>query len=318
VVGVLDAHGRSIHYLRISVTDRCNLRCCYCTPHHGGEAPVPRSQVLRYEEILRIAQAALACGFIKFRLTGGEPLVRAGVADLARKLRRLPGLRSLTMTTNGTLLEHHAQDLRDAGIERLNVSLDALDRDVFDRITGGGDLDAVLRGMEAARAAGFGEVKINVVIIRGINENQIPAFVEFGTSTGMQIRFIERMPFPGSQGEGVSGAEVRRRIEELVELTAVYDDSAPRVRAFKTSDGARFAFISPLTDSFCLSCNRLRLTATGFLRQCLLSEGGVDLRAVVRSGQGQTALEEAIRKAVRLKPLCPQGMPESSMSRIGG
>ncbi|MCK4548140.1 MAG: GTP 3',8-cyclase MoaA [Candidatus Eisenbacteria sp.] len=317
MISLIDSHGRSINYLRISVTDRCNLRCYYCMPPQGV-TPVRHSDVLRYEEIVEIARAALACGFTKFRLTGGEPLLRAGVLDLARDLARLPGLSSLTMTTNGTLLEKFARALREAGVQRLNVSLDALDSDLYRRITRGGDIRMVLRGIEAARSAGFEGTKINTVMIKGTNEDEIPAFVRYSAETGTQIRFIEKMPFPEIPGEGLTGAEVRQRIEQLVELSPEEDPSAPRVRAFTASNGGRFAFISPVTDSFCVSCNRLRLTSTGFLRQCLLCETGVDLRAIVRSGRDQAALRKAIREAVLLKPLTPQGTVESAMNQIGG
>jgi len=317
VVRLVDRHGRSIDYLRISVTDRCNLRCRYCMPPEGIET-VSRSEILSYGEILRIARAAVACGFVKFRLTGGEPLLRAGVIGLARDLHSLPGLRSLTMTTNGVLLERYASDLIEAGVKRVNVSLDALDPGVYREITRGGNVTVVLKGIETARRVGFDAVKINVVIVKGLNEDQIPAFVRYSTETGLQIRFIEKMPFPGSLGEGCSGADVRRRIEDMVKLVPRDDKGGPRVRAFDAPEGGRFAFISPMTDSFCLSCNRLRLTATGMLRQCLMSEGAVDLRSLVREHEDPEPLEEAIRRAVRDKPLKPEGFPESAMNCIGG
>ncbi|HID90183.1 MAG TPA: GTP 3',8-cyclase MoaA, partial [Anaerolineae bacterium] len=283
-----DTYGRPIQYLRVSVTDRCNLRCVYCMPEEGIPL-ISHEEVLRYEEIVRVVRIAVEMGFVHVRLTGGEPLVRKGIVDLVRELACIPGLDDLSMTTNGILLARHAEDLARAGLRRVNISLDTLRPDRFRRITRWGRLEDVLEGREAALAAGLRPVKVNTVVVRGLNDDEVVDLARLTLEPDWHIRFIEVMPLgEGAHwaGDGVvSAAEIRRRIEAaLGPLTAVRGEAGAGPARYYRLPGAEgtLGFISPVTEHFCHACNRLRLTSDGRLLPCLLSGVAIDLRTPLR------------------------------------
>lgn len=302
---LVDRHGRAIRYLRVSVTDRCDLRCRYCMAEEMQF--LPRSEVLSLEEIALIAERFVARGVTKIRLTGGEPLVRRDALELVRRLGRSvgAGLDELTLTTNGTQLATHAAALAQAGVRRINVSLDSRDPAMFRHITRRGDLAQVLDGIAAARAAGL-TVKINMVALKGLNDAEIPAMLDWTSAQGMDLTLIETMPI---------GAIDEDRADRFVPLTRVLDDlSAQFDLSRDTHDsggparywrvggtGARLGLISPLTGNFCDSCNRVRLTTEGKLFTCLGHDDQVDLKAAIRGG-GLTAVDAAIDAALAAKP----------------
>lgn len=302
---LIDAHGRAIHYLRISVTDRCDLRCRYCMAEQMTF--LPRSALLALEEIAIIAERFIARGITKIRLSGGEPLVRRDIAELVQRLGSHvgDGLDELTMTTNGTRLAEHAAALVAAGIRRVNVSLDSLDADTFRFITRHGDVDQVVGGILAARDAGL-RVKINAVALAGLNEAQIPAMLAWCVAEGLDLSLIETMPL---------GQIDEDRTDRFVPLGRVFDDLAarfPLVRdSHRTGGPARYwrvegsdtrlGLISPLTANFCEGCNRVRLTTDGKLYACLGHDDQVDLKAALRGG-GIAALDAAIDHALAIKP----------------
>ena len=306
MTGVLDSWGRNINYLRISVTDRCNLRCIYCMPPEGLRQ-MPQGEILSYEEIRTVVQAAAELGIHKVRLTGGEPLVRAELPQLIRMLRQIEGIRELSLTTNGTLLKKSALELRQAGLSRVNVSLDTLRADRFRHITRVGELKDVLEGIEAAKKAGFDPVKINTVVMRGINDDEILDFARMTNSEGWHVRFIELMPF-GDVAQSVPSVELRQRIELVGKLEPCPDfngivSNGPAV--YYRLDGAKgvIGLISPLSEpSFCSRCNRLRLTPDGKLRPCLLAEEEVDLKMPLRNRVPLAQVKRLILKAVASKP----------------
>jgi len=325
-----DAYNRPISYLRISITDRCNLRCVYCMPPEGVDWR-PHEEVLRYEEIETIVRAAAELGISKVRLTGGEPLVRLGIADLVRMLARIPGVDDLAMTTNGILLARYAEELTEAGLQRVNVSLDTLRPERFQRITRHWRLEDVLAGIEAARLAGLEPVKINTVVIRGMNDDEVVDLARKTRETEWNLRFIELMPV----GNGVTGdwrervvtaAEIRERIKAaLGELEPAKMPTGGGPARYYQLPGARgtLGFITPISEHFCYQCNRLRLTADGQLRPCLLSDREIDLRTPLRQGAGVAEIKRLILKAIESKPMqhhleeCQ--LPEKrAMSEIGG
>ncbi|MCG5539744.1 MULTISPECIES: GTP 3',8-cyclase MoaA [unclassified Halorhodospira] len=301
---LVDAHGRRIDYLRLSVTDRCDLRCLYCM---GGEVRfVPRSEILSLEELEQVAVAVVGLGVRKVRITGGEPLLRRGVLGLARRLGAIDGLEELVMTTNATQLARYARELRAAGVQRLNISLDTLDADRFRQLTRTGRLDQVLEGIESARGAGFKRIRLNTVAMRGRNDDEILSLVDFALARGMDISFIEEMPFGDAQrhvrGEAFMGsAEVRSLIERRYDL----EDAEPRPaagpsRELQVSGSAtRVGFISPHSGCFCPACNRVRVTVEGLLLPCLGDEGAVDLRGILRAGDDAVTVRERLRAGVR-------------------
>jgi cyclic pyranopterin phosphate synthase len=338
----LDAYNRPISYLRISVTDRCNLRCIYCMPEEGVPWR-PHEHVLRYEEIETIVRAAADLGITKIRLTGGEPLVRLGLVDLVRKIAQIDGIDDLAMTTNGVLLAQHAQDLADAGLHRVNISLDTLDPDRFRRITRCGRLEDVLDGIEAARLAGLRPIKINTVVIRSMNDDEVVGLAAKSLEAPWwNIRFIELMPV-GSGGlvtqawekKVVTAREIRQRIESaLGELkpAKIRAGNGP-ARYYRLSGGAgnppdgnrtgTVGFITPVSEHFCYKCNRLRLTADGQLRPCLLSDQEIDLRTPLRGGADADEIKALIVEGINRKPmhhhLAEHLHPENrAMSQIGG
>jgi len=303
MTGILDSFGRSINYLRISVTDRCNLRCLYCMPPEG----VPRishNEILSYEEIRTVARAAAELGVNKIRLTGGEPLVRADLPELIKMLSQIEGIRELSLTTNGTLLKNCALNLKKAGLSRVNVSLDTLKPDRFQYITRLGELKTVLEGIEAAKEASFEPVKINTVVMRNINDDEILDLARMTYEDRWHVRFIELMPFKGAT-EFVPSSELRRHIGLLGKLEPCPSITGNGPARYYRLSGARgtIGFISPLTEtSFCSRCNRMRLTPDGKLRPCLLGEDEIDLRTPLRSGASTEELKRFILKAVASKP----------------
>ena len=304
---MIDPFGRAISYLRVSVTDRCDLRCFYCMSE--DMTFLPKSDLLTLEELDRLCSTFIAKGVRKLRLTGGEPLVRRNVMSLVRSLSRhldTGALDELTLTTNGSLLEKFAAELKDSGVRRINVSLDTLDAAKFSDITRWGDLSKVLRGIEAARAAGL-KVKINAVALKNINEDEIPALIEWAHGKGMDLTLIEVMPM-GDIGEGrieqyVPLSLLRARLASRYTLTDLPDDTGGPARyAHVAETGGRLGFITPMTHNFCESCNRVRITCTGTLHTCLGQEDASDLRKPLRASPDNELLSAAIDQAIGLKP----------------
>ena len=302
----LDPFGRNINYLRISVTDRCNLRCIYCMPLEGVPQ-MSHSELLSYEEIQTVVRAAAELGINRIRLTGGEPLVRAELPELVRMLSRIEGIEELSLTTNGVFLKKYALELKQAGLSRVNVSLDTLKADTFRYITRLGELQGVLEGIEAAKKAGFEPVKTNTVVMRGINDDEILDFAKMTYEDGWHVRFIELMPFKGV-AEFVPSIELRQHISLLGKLEPCASITGNGPAMYYRLPGARgtISFISPLTEtSFCSRCNRMRLTSDGKLRPCLLREDEIDLKLPLRSdeiGASMKELKRLILKAVASKP----------------
>lgn len=352
-----DNFNRPINYLRISVTDRCNFRCVYCMPANGV-VPCSHTDILTYEEIARVARAAADLGISKIRLTGGEPLVRLGLVDLVSQLAAIPGIDDLALSTNGSLLAKFAAPLKAAGLRRINVSLDTMRPDRFARLTRTNKLPDVLAGIEAAEEFGLLPIKINVVVIRGMNDDELVEMAARTIEREWHVRFIELMPMGQSEDwerKYVSMAEMKDRLATLGPLEAQCPGSTRRADAVAHDNGseesmigpvlstggpalptegpARYyrlpgargtiGFISAISEHFCHQCNRLRLTADGRLRPCLMWDREVDLRSVLRQGASEDDLREVIRRATLEKPwghrlgegVAPQGR---TMSEIGG
>ena len=332
-----DSHGRVIDYLRISLTDRCNFRCIYCMPEEGVCA-MSHDEILRIEEIETIARVATRIGIKSVRLTGGEPLVRKGVVDLVHSLHEMPGIENISMTTNGVLLPKMADELKRAGLSRVNISLDTLDPEQFEFITRVGKIESTLAGIDAALEAGFNPVKINAVTVRSLNQDFL-AFAKLSIDRPLHVRFIEYMPVgtsTGSDGTGWGKQDVvpseellgiineRAREEGLPELIPAGNDDKPigwgpaRYFEFPGAKGT-VGFISPLSRHFCSECNRLRLTADGKLRPCLFSDREVDVRTALREG-GEEAVYNCFLEALNLKPDEHHDKvgTERNMSQIGG
>jgi len=329
---LMDSYNRPIRDLRVSLTDRCNFRCFYCLPH--GEPPIaPKEQMLSYEEIDYVCEIFVSLGIEKLRLTGGEPMLRRDIETIIRKLTRLKssGLRDLALTTNGYYLPERAQGLKDAGLDRVTISLDSLKRDVFKRMTGVDVLDKVLAGLEAAKKAELDPIKINAVIVRGHNEDEVADFAAFARDYDVKMRFIEFMPLDSghewSRDDVVSGKEIRERISErfpLVRVDAVRgSDTSSR---YRFADGApgEIGIIAPVTEPFCGACSRIRLTADGQIRTCLFSTVEHSLRDVVRSGASREEIIDYIRSVIMKKEprhfINDPGFvaPSRTMSFIGG
>lgn len=311
-----DKFGRVIDYLRISVTDRCNLRCLYCMPASGCPFK-PRERILRYEEILPIARLMARLGVRRFRLTGGEPLIRRDLTTLIAGLAEIPGVEDLALSTNGMGLAQRALALKKAGLRRVNISLDSLDEETFRRITRFGDWREVWRGVWTALEAGLDPVKLNVVLLKGLNDSEIPEFARMSVRWPFQIRFIELMPH-GAEGldhprHFLSIAQARSVCEQLGPLEPAPDVAGAGPAAAFRYPGARgtLGFIGALSCSFCRRCNRMRLSADGFLRPCLDHSVGVDLGGSLRRGASEEDLEGLVREAVAMKP-------ESHAMQIGG
>ncbi len=324
----LDRYGRSIHYLRISLTDHCNLRCVYCMPEEMTFRP--NSDLMQDDEVMTLVKVFASLGFDKIRLTGGEPTVRAGIVDLVRQIAHTEGVRSLSMTSNGVLFSRLAQPLADAGLNRVNFSLDTLDPDKFHRLTRWGSLDDVWSGIEAAEAAGLAPIKINAVVVRGYSESDAVSLAGTTLEKAWQVRFIEMMPFGGAtefqRSNVVNSDEVLHLIEneygglELVDGGRL--DGEARVYRLPNGRGT-VGFISTVSQPFCRTCTRVRLTADGRLRLCLLHEKEVDLLTPLRTGASSAELRSLILEAIWNKPW-GNGLAEGIiplnrvMSEIGG
>ena len=301
-----DGFQRAIDYMRISITDRCNLRCIYCMPSEGIK-PVEHKEILSYEEIVRILKIAVNIGVKKIRITGGEPLMRRDVAHLIALIKNIAGIKDLSLTTNGVLLEQYAEELTKAGLSRVNVSLDSFKPDRYREITRGGDIDVVLNGLKAAEKAGLVPIKINMVPIRGLNDDEIGEFAKITLKAPYQVRFIEFMPFGIKDikwpEKYISVDEIKSIVEGLGPLTPVKIRKSGPARYFRF-DGAIgvIGFISPLSNHFCGECNRLRLTADGKLRPCLFSETEIDLKPALRSGAPDDEIERLIKLSIEVKP----------------
>ncbi len=326
---LLDAHGRQITDLRISVTDRCNFRCRYCMPAEGMRW-LDRSDLLSFEEIARLAGVLARLGITDVRLTGGEPLARREFPRLVAMLRAIEGIGDLSLTTNGYLLERHAAELVEAGIDRVNVSIDSLARDRFHEITRRDALPQALRGLEAIAAfERVRPIKVNAVAIRDFTEDEVFRFCELARSSRYEIRFIEFMPLDGdrswSPAQVLTGAELRALIEARHPLVELPREPHATARVFEFADGGgRIGFINPVSEPFCADCNRIRLTAEGNLRTCLFSVRETDLRGPLRAGASDPELEQIIREAVWRKELKHRVnepgfvAPPRTMSAIGG
>jgi cyclic pyranopterin phosphate synthase len=304
-----DDFGRPITYMRVSVTDRCNLRCVYCMPPQGV-IKKPHGAMIRYEEIARVVGVAAEHGVREVRLTGGEPLVRPDLPQLVGMLAQIPGIEDLSLTTNGVLLERMAGELAGAGLQRVNVSLDTLDEDKYRRITRGGQLERVWRGIEAAEANGLVPLKINVVVMRGVNDDELPDLARMSISHPWHVRFIELMPinnhlpwgpeFPPPEEMYMNVAQIMQRLEPFG-LKAVEKSIGSGPASLYQAEGGQgvIGFISAVSAHFCASCNRLRLTADGKLRSCLLNDTEISVLGALRAGED---ILPYLEKAVRLKP----------------
>lgn len=316
--------------LRLSVTDRCNIRCVYCMPA-GAVKFLPKDQVLSFEEIERFVRVASGLGVDRLRITGGEPLVRSQLPALLRRLAALPGVREVAITTNGILLADHAQGLRDAGVDRINISLDSLREATFREVARRDGLDKVLAGIAAAQQVGFRKIRLNAIAMRGLTEAEAPNLAAFARQRGLELRFIEYMPLDAEGGWSrervLSGDELRGIIERhhgALRPVERDDPSQPATDFEFVEGGGRIGFINPVTEPFCGSCNRLRLTAEGQVRNCLFSTTEWDARAALRGGAGDAAIEELIRDCVGAKKPGhgidePEFLrPERAMYQIGG
>ncbi|MDQ7780823.1 MAG: GTP 3',8-cyclase MoaA [Planctomycetota bacterium] len=318
-----DRFGRDITYLRVSITDRCNLKCAYCS-FGAGYTHARREDILSYEEFLRVIRAGVPLGIRKIRITGGEPLVRADATGFIREVVRTAGVEHVGLTTNGLLLRKHVSELADIGMPGVNVSLDSLKADRFARLTGAGPeaLDEVVAGIESTLQAGL-KVKVNVVLMRGLNDDELAEFARMSINRPIQVRFIEFMP-PGEWSASgcapVTADEAFREANRLGRLVPVSDDLSTVARVYRF-DGAKgtLGFISPYSQPFCAKCNKIRLTAQGVLRSCLLSDAHVDLRALLRTaGATDEQVRDALRSAIALKPEWQKRCRDFSMSDIGG
>lgn len=325
-----DSFGRIHNSLRISVTDRCNLRCFYCMPLEDVQF-LPRAEMLTFEEIARFVQVVARLGVDKLRLTGGEPLVRQDLPKLVGMLAEVPGIRDIALTTNGLLLTEQATDLRAAGLQRLNVSLDALSEEAFQRIARRKGLQQVLDGIAAAQRAGFQKIRLNAVSIRGITEDEIVPLADFARQQGLELRFIEYMPLDAehhwNHEQLLTGDEVREIIEQNVgslKPLPVVDPSQPATDFQYVDHSGRVGFINPVSHPFCGDCNRLRLTAEGDVRNCLFSTVEWDARAILRGGGSDEELAALVTACVGAKKLghgidTPNFVqPLRAMYQIGG
>jgi cyclic pyranopterin phosphate synthase len=321
-----DMHGRQIHYLRVSLTDACNLRCVYCMPEEMTFRP--KSELMTTGELVRLLDRCHALGFDKFRFTGGEPTLRSDLVDLVAHAASLPGRPFTAITTNGILLPKLAGPLREAGLRRVNVSLDTLDPERFRRMARRGNLEKVLDGLRAADAAGL-EVKLNAVVVRNFNEEDVVDLAALSLEHSWQIRFLEMMPFGNNDAfqtgqrveEGDTFARIQRALGRLEPVSEHRDGEA---KVFRLSEASgTLGFISPVTDPFCADCNRARLTADGKLRLCLLKDDEVDLLTPMRAGAGDAALEQLVRDGIWHKPwghdlAHDRFSTNRGMSQIGG
>jgi cyclic pyranopterin phosphate synthase len=346
---LVDSHGRVLRDLRVSVTDRCNFRCMYCLPEteaaqnfyrgHWAKMPnpapinqqwVPRTHLLSFEEIERFVRLVASWGIQKIRLTGGEPLLRHDLELLVSRISKIPGIEDLAMTTNGFLFTQKARALRDAGLRRVSFSMDSRDRDNFKKMTGRDGLDEVIKSIDLARELGFGPLKVNGVVIRGINDHEIESLAEFAHERDLSFRFIEFMPLDSAQAWQkdmvVSGREILERLRARFDLQPVASDNASSTsKRWRFSDGrGEVGIIAPVSEPFCGHCNRIRLTADGKVRTCLFSVVEHDLRTLLRNGSSDEQIGDWLKGVVWQKEARhhigePDFQPASrSMSCIGG
>lgn len=334
---LVDVFSRTISYLRLSLTDRCNLRCLYCVSEdeaRGSLGKLCQGELLTYEELLRVVRVAVGMGISKVRLTGGEPLVRRGVLGFIAELTAVEGLRDVRITTNGVLLARHAAELFAAGVSKVNISLDSLRPERVATITGSDCFAQVWRGIETVLELGFSPVKLNMVAMRHINDDELVDFARLSQRLPLQVRFIEFMPIGASsrwsEDTYIGTDEIMARISQLGELIPLQKgpgDGPARVYRLGEAAVGSLGFISPLSHHFCSRCNRLRLTSAGALRSCLLHDAELDLRAVLRSNAGDEQIRETLMTAIRNKPRGHQleerlkrsgGDCHGRMSRIGG
>lgn len=324
----LDSYGRRINYLRISLTDRCNLRCVYCMPAVGMQF-MPRPDLLTSDELLLVVRAAAAAGFQKIRLTGGEPSLRPDLVDLVRAIKATPGITHIAMTTNALRLKQLAGPLHQAGLDRVNVSIDTLDAQKFRRMTRGGRLEQVWEGIAEADAVGLHPIKLNAVVIRGLNDTEVPQLAALTLRYPWEMRFIEVMPLTGvadvAQDGVIKSEELIAQLEHIygpLESFGIATSDAARCYRIPGAQG-KLGFISSVSEPFCASCNRMRLTADGRLHLCLLRDNELDLRAAIRAGASEDEVAQMIRHAVYLKPW-GHGLPDGvlplvrGMSQLGG
>ncbi|HEY8415042.1 MAG TPA: GTP 3',8-cyclase MoaA [Thermaerobacter sp.] len=327
---LVDQFGRVVRKLRVSLTDRCNFRCLYCMP--DGDIPwIPNEEILTVDEIERVVRICARMGVEKIRLTGGEPLLRPGVEEIVERIRRVPGIRTVSMTTNGFLLEQKAAVLKAAGLQGINVSLDSLDRDRFRQLTRRDELERVLAGIHAAARAGLEPIKVNAVVMRGINDEEIETFLRWAREQPVEltIRFIEFMPLDGSNvwtRELVYTAdEILEQARRVAPVEEVHNDPSDPARLYRFADGrGTFGIIASVSRPFCHACDRIRLTADGKIRNCLFAVEEYDLREMLRGGATDGDIEQAIRRAVWVKwrghLINQQGFvkPQRAMYAIGG
>ena len=320
-----DIYGREINYLRISITDRCNLRCVYCMPCYGVQ-PIPHEQILSFEEIVRLCSIMTGSGISRVKVTGGEPLVRKGAVNLVRLLKAIDGIEQVTMTSNGIILGDWLNELMDAGIDALNISLDTLDADVFHRITRCDGLNKALATIDKAVSLGL-PVKINCVPIRNINDSGLVKIAGLAIDRDIAVRFIELMPMSQDMSyEPVPGGEVFAMLEQAYGTLDSFKGSLGNGPAvYYTAQGfkGKLGFISAISSEFCESCNRLRLTSNGILKLCLAADTGLNVKALLRGGSSDMEISEDIRKFILQKPLRHgfEKMPKyekANMYRIGG
>ncbi len=314
-----DSFGREIDYLRLSLTERCTLRCVYCRVDEGF---CPKSLELNAEEMILLAEVCVELGIKRIRLTGGEPLLRKDLMQIVRGIAALPGLKDLSITTNAQMLAEMAADLKAAGLMRLNISMDSLNEELFEKLTGGGSLQKVLDGIKAAEAAGFDPIKINVVLMRGVNDHEVDDFIALTTRHKIDVRLIEYMPIGGGNGSH----KLRVNNQELIAERPWLKPLPPRFHSQPSSDytfdGAlgRVGFISPISHRFCSDCNRIRIMSDGNLRTCLGRDYEISLREALV--EGKEPLKRIIRQEILDKPAChlfdTEALEKRNMRRIGG
>jgi cyclic pyranopterin phosphate synthase len=326
-MSLLDPFGRTIRYLRLSITGRCNLSCSYCRPQ-GGEGGPAAAEILSDDDLLFLARTAVGIGIEKIRVTGGEPLLRKGVASLLSRIGEIPGLKKLVLTTNGLFLREMAENLRKAGVESLNISLDSLVPERFARITGGARLQSVLEGIEKARTCGFPHIKINMVVMRGINDDELLRFAALAVDRSLTVRFIEHMPLHGKDcgpGLTVPGEEILRMIRERYSLAPREKENLGGPSRYYGVEGAAgtIGIITPVSCYFCGDCNRIRVTSEGLAKGCLFSTRDLDLKPFLAKGDVE-GLRNALRSVIGGKPSGHLFLREErrgepvEMSRVGG
>lgn len=318
-----DRYGRPLTYLRLSVTDACNLRCFYCMP--GGERKCPAEGGLRRGELVRLVRIALSLGIRKVRITGGEPLVRKDIVEVVRDISSLSGIDDLSLTTNGVLLSRLAAPLKMSGLGRVNVSLDTLDPGKFSRITGRAEIGEIFSGLEEAGKVGFSPLKINVVVLRGVNDNELQSFLDFGRDRGVVIRFIEFMPVAKGREwreRFMSREEILARLGGRIDTSVVpFGKPGEPAKYYTASDGTVFGIISPVSHSFCDGCSRMRIAANGRLLACIAEKSEVDLAGPMRSGASDDDIRELFLRAASLKPrrtALDRPIDSTPMYQIGG